>query len=274
MSGTLPPLRDVIARHGLAADKSLGQHFLLDLNLCARIARAAGDISHGTTIEIGPGPGGLTRALLDAGANVIAIEKDTRCVALLEELAEVYPGRLQVIQGDALKIDVAALGDAPRRIVANLPYNVATELLFKWLEQATAFESFTLMFQREVALRIAAEPGSKTYGRVSIMSQWLCDVAIAFDINPRAFTPPPQVDSTVISLIPRTTPRAVADPATLERVTAAAFGQRRKMLRQSLKSLGMDPIELCAAADVDPTARAETLSVEQFCALARRVAAG
>ena len=172
-----------------------------------------------------------------------------------------------------MKIDVSALGTAPRRIVANLPYNVGTELLFAWLKTATAFESMTLMFQREVALRIAAAPGSKTYGRVSIMSQWLCDVAIAFDINPRAFTPPPQVDSTVISLKPRAQPLAPANATTLERVTAAAFGQRRKMLRQSLKSLGGDPNALCAAANVDPTARAETLTVEQFCALARAVEA-
>ncbi len=269
----LPPLRDVIARHGLGADKSLGQHFLLDLNLCARIVRAAGDVTQGTCIEVGPGPGGLTRALLEAGAKVIAVEKDPRCIALLGELAAAAPGRLEVIHGDALKIDVATLGAGPRRIVANLPYNVGTELLFKWLETPTAFESMTLMFQREVALRIAAEPGSKTYGRVSIMSQWLCEVAIAFDINPRAFTPPPQVDSSVISLTPRKEPLAPANAATLERVTAAAFGQRRKMLRQSLKSLGGDPIALCEASGVDPTARAETLTVEQFCALARNVEA-
>ena len=267
----LPPLRDVIARHGLGADKSLGQHFLLDLNLCARIVRAAGDVTQGTCIEIGPGPGGLTRALLEAGAHVIAVEKDPRCVALLAELAAAAPGRLEVISGDALKLDISTLGREPRRIVANLPYNVATELLFRWLKTPTAFESMTLMFQREVALRIAAEPGSKTFGRVSIMSQWLCEVAIAFDINPRAFTPPPQVDSTVISLKPRAVPLAPANAATLERVTAAAFGQRRKMLRQSLKSLGGDPIALCEASGVDPTARAEALSVEQFCALARNV---
>ena len=267
----LPPLRDVIARHGLGADKSLGQHFLLDLNLCARIVRAAGDVTQGTCIEIGPGPGGLTRALLEAGAHVIAVEKDPRCVALLAELAAAAPGRLEVISGDALKLDISTLGRGPRRIVANLPYNVATELLFRWLKTPTAFESMTLMFQREVALRIAAEPGSKTFGRVSIMSQWLCEVAIAFDINQRAFTPPPQVDSTVISLTPRAVPLAPANAATLERVTAAAFGQRRKMLRQSLKSLGGDPIALCEASGVDPTARAEALSVEQFCALARNV---
>jgi 16S rRNA (adenine1518-N6/adenine1519-N6)-dimethyltransferase len=264
----LPPLRDVIARHGLMADKSLGQHFLLDINLCARIVRAAGDVTRGTTIEIGPGPGGLTRALLAAGAQVIAIEKDARCGALLGELAAAYPGKLEIIPGDALKIDAATLGGTPRRIVANLPYNVATELLFAWLENITAFESLTLMFQREVALRIAAEPGTKAYGRVSIMAQWLCEVALAFDVNPRAFTPPPQVDSTIVTLRPRPAPLAPANRATLARVTAAAFGQRRKMLRQSLKSLGSDPIALCESVGIDPTARAETLTVVQFCALA------
>jgi 16S rRNA (adenine1518-N6/adenine1519-N6)-dimethyltransferase len=264
----LPPLRDVIAQHGLLADKSLGQHFLLDLNLCARIVRAAGDVSLGTTIEIGPGPGGLTRALLAAGATVIAIEKDQRCLGLLQDLRAAYPGRLQIVPADALQVDAAALGAAPRRIVANLPYNVGTELLFRWLEHARAFESLTLMFQREVALRIAAEPGSKAYGRLSVMSQWLCEVALAFDVNPRAFTPPPQVDSTVISLRPRVVPLAPANAATLARVTAAAFGQRRKMLRQSLKTLGVDPLALCAGAHVDPTARPESLPVPAFCALA------
>jgi 16S rRNA (adenine1518-N6/adenine1519-N6)-dimethyltransferase len=269
MTPELPPLREAIARHGLVADKALGQHFLLDLNLCARIVRAAGDVSRGTTIEIGPGPGGLTRALLAAGATVVAVEKDSRCLALLAELAAAYPGRLRVVAGDALTVDAAGLCDPPRRIVANLPYNVATELLAGWLRTAAAFESMTLMFQREVALRIAAAPGGKAYGRLSVLAQWLCAVAVAFDVNPRAFTPPPQVDSTVLSLVPRTAPLAPANRATLERVTAAAFGQRRKMLRQSLKSLGADPLALCIAAGIDPTARAETVSVEGFCALAR-----
>ena len=267
----LPALRDVIARYGLDADKSLGQHFLLDLNLCARIVRAAGDVTQGTTIEIGPGPGGLTRALLAAGAHVMAIEKDARCLPLLAELASAYPGRLDVISADALKLRAAEIGAAPRRIVANLPYNIATELLLGWLEDITAFESLTLMFQREVALRLAAPPGSKTYGRLSVMTQWLCEVALAFDVNPRAFTPTPAVDSTVVSLTPRATPLAPAARKTLERVTASAFGQRRKMLRQSLKTLGVDAIALCAKAGVDPTARAETLSVEEFCALANVV---
>jgi len=276
---TLPPLRDVIARHRLDADKSLGQHFLLDLNLCARIVRAAGDVTTGTTIEIGPGPGGLTRALLDAGAHVVAVEKDSRTQPILAELADAYPGHLDVIAADAMAVNCATLGAAPRRIVANLPYNVGTELLLHWLDNITAFDSLTLMFQKEVAERIAAPPGSKTYGRLSIITQWLCKVELAFDINPRAFTPPPKVDSTVVSLRPRSQPLAPARQKTLEKVTAAAFGQRRKMLRQSLKVLAgvagyADGAALCAAADIDPTDRAEALSVEQFCALANAVDRG
>jgi 16S rRNA (adenine1518-N6/adenine1519-N6)-dimethyltransferase len=273
---TLPPLRDVIQRHGLDADKRLGQHFLLDLNLCARIVRAAGDVTTGTTIEIGPGPGGLTRALLGAGAQVIAVEKDSRCLPILAELSNALPGRLTVIEGDAMKVPCATLGTGPRRIVANLPYNVATELLLQWLADITAFESLTLMFQQEVALRLMAAPGSKAYGRLSVITQWLCEVTHALDVNPRAFTPPPKVDSTVVTLRPRAAPLAPAARPTLERVTAAAFGQRRKMLRQSLKTLALgagfaDGAALCAAAAIDPTARAETLSVAQFCAIANVV---
>jgi 16S rRNA (adenine1518-N6/adenine1519-N6)-dimethyltransferase len=266
---TLPPLREVIAKHGLMADKSLGQHFLLDLNLTARIARAAGDVSQGTTIEIGPGPGGLTRALLAAGATVIAIEKDPRCRTILTEISAVYPDRLTVLEADALRVDAASLGAAPRRIVANLPYNVGTELLLRWLKNATAFESFTLMFQTEVAARITAPADTGAYGRLSIIAQWLCDTELLFHINPRAFTPPPQVQSTVVRLTPRANPIPVRRE-TLERVTAAAFGQRRKMLRQSLKAVApnADAEGLCRAVGVDPTARAETLTVEQFCALA------
>lgn len=265
----LPPLRDVIAKHGLLADKSLGQHFLLDLNLTARIARAAGDLTQGTTIEIGPGPGGLTRALLAAGANVIAIEKDPRCRNILTEITAVYPDRLKVLEADALSIDAATLGVAPRRIVANLPYNVGTELLLRWLRNATAFESFTLMFQTEVAARITAPADTGAYGRLSIMAQWLCDTELLFHINPRAFTPPPQVQSTVVRLTPRPNPIPVRREM-LERVTASAFGQRRKMLRQSLKAVAVnaDAQGLCLAVGIDPTARAETLTVEQFCALA------
>ena len=269
----LPPLRDVIARAGLLANKSLGQHFLLDLNLTGRIARAAGNLSIGTTIEIGPGPGGLTRALLDGGAQLITIERDPRCRPILAELAAAYPGRLTALDGDALAIDAPTLGAAPRRIVSNLPYNVGTELLIRWLGNATAFESFTLMFQTEVANRLTAPVDTKAYGRLSVLAQWLCDVSPLFHVNPKAFTPPPQVQSTVVQLIPRKAPLAPARRETLERVTAAAFGQRRKMLRQSLMSLAagtafVDGERLCRAADIAPTARAETLSVQQFCAIA------
>ena len=267
----LPPLRDVIARHGLMAAKGLGQHFLLDLNLTARIARAAGDVSAGTCIEIGPGPGGLTRALLDEGARVIAIEKDKRCREILEELRAAYPDRFETIEADALTINVAQLGRPPRRIVANLPYNIGTELLLGWLKNITAFECLVLMFQSEVAARLIAPSDTKAYGRLSVMTQWLCEVEQLFHVNPKAFTPPPTVKSTVVRLTPRPQPEAPARRETLERVTAAAFGQRRKMLRHSLKSLGVDGEALCAAAGIDPTARAEVLSVQQFCALANAV---
>jgi len=259
----------VIARHGLAARKSLGQHFLLDLNLTARIARAAGDLTGGTTIEIGPGPGGLTRALLAQGATVVAVERDTRCIDALRELGAAYPGKLTIIEGDALEIDVHALGAAPRRIVANLPYNVATAMLLQWLAHATAFASMTLMFQKEVALRLTAAPREPAYGRLAVAAQWRCRVRRLFDISPSAFTPPPQVVSTVVELIPREEKLAPADPAALEKVVAAAFNQRRKMLRSSLKALGLPPEPMLAKAGIDPTRRAEELSVEEFCALAR-----
>jgi len=277
---TLPPLREVIARHGLGARHRLGQHFLLDLNLTAKIARAAGDLSRGTTIEIGPGPGGLTRALLDAGAqHVLAVELDPRCLPALAEIGAAYPDRLTVIEGDALKLDPAAEAEArhlpaPRRIVANLPYNVATPLLLGWLARIERYESLTLMFQKEVAERLAALPRTKSYGRLAIAAQWRCHVERMFTLPPRAFVPPPKVESTVVRLVPRPAPLAPADPAILERVTAAAFGQRRKMLRQSLRSLGLDAEALCRAAGVAPTARAEELSVEQFAALARAVERG
>lgn len=269
----LPPLREVIARHGLGARRSLGQHFLLDLNLTRRIARAAGDLSAGTVIEIGPGPGGLTRALLETGARqVIAIERDERCADALSELADAYPGRLSLMMADALEVDANGLGTPPRRIVANLPYNVATPLLLKWLATIDAFAGLTLMFQKEVALRLTAEPRSKDYGRLSVITQWLTEPRRLFDIPARAFTPPPKVVSTVVQLTPRRSPLSPADRATLERVTAAAFGQRRKMLRQSLKSITPDPAALLACADVPETARAEELTVAQFCALARALA--
>ncbi|MQT11722.1 16S rRNA (adenine(1518)-N(6)/adenine(1519)-N(6))-dimethyltransferase RsmA [Segnochrobactrum spirostomi] len=272
----LPPLREVIATHGLAARKSLGQNFLLDLNLTGRIARAA-EVEDRVVVEVGPGPGGLTRALLTAGARrVIAIERDERCLPALAEIADHYPGRLQVISGDALAVDFPALvGGEPAQIVANLPYNVGTALLVGWLESEPWppwWRSLTLMFQREVAERIVAPPGSEAYGRLGVIAGWRTEAKILFDISPAAFTPPPKVTSSVVRLIPRTTllPCAAAD---LSRVTAAAFGQRRKMLRSSLKSLGGDTAALIEAAGLDPTARAETVPIEGFAALARAVAA-
>jgi len=273
----LPPLRETIRRHGLDARKSLGQHFLLDLNLTGRIARAAGDLSVGTTVEIGPGPGGLTRSLLAAGARrVIAVERDERCLAALAELAAAYPGRLETRAGDALEVALAGLGDPPRRVVANLPYNVSTALLTGWLDEIArapqVVASLTLMFQQEVADRLVARPRSKDYGRLSVLTQWLCEAQVLFNVPKSAFTPPPKITSSVVRLTPRPAPLAPADATTLQAVTAAAFGQRRKMLRQSLKRLGRDPQALCDAASAAPTARAEELSVEQFCALARAVA--
>jgi 16S rRNA (adenine1518-N6/adenine1519-N6)-dimethyltransferase len=270
----LPPLREVIARHELGARKALGQHFLLDLNLTGRIARAAPDLDKGCVIEVGPGPGGLTRGLLAEGAaRVIAVEKDRRCLAALAELAAAYPGRLEVVEGDALELDLAGLGPAPRQIVSNLPYNISTALLVGWLTALAAdpgaFSALTLMFQKEVAERLTAAPRSRDYGRLSVLTQWLCRPRPLFDIPARAFTPPPKVVSTVVALQPREAPLAPAQLKSLERVTAAAFGQRRKMLRQSLKSLGVEPAALLAATEIAPTARAEELSVEDFCALAR-----
>ncbi len=266
----LPPLRQVIERHGLRAKKSLGQHFLLDLNLTARIARAAGDLSGVTVFEVGPGPGGLTRSLLAAGAReVIAVERDSRCLAALAELADSYPGRLRIIEGDALEVDPTTLLQGPAKVVANLPYNIATPLLVRWMVQAARFESLTLMFQKEVAERLVAAPGSKAYGRLSIMVQWRCEAAKSFDVPARAFVPPPKVDSSVVGLTPRRKPLAPANPDILERVTAAAFGQRRKMLRASLRTLGGNAQDLLEAAGIVPTRRAEELSVEEFCALAR-----
>ena len=266
----LPPLREVIAKYDLAARRALGQNFLLDLNLTAKIARAAGDLSTGTTIEIGPGPGGLTRALLTHGArDVIAIERDRRCLGALAEIAAAYPDRLAVIEGDALAINCARLGTNPRRIVANLPYNIATPLIIKWLQQGGAFTSLTVMVQKEVADRLVARPRSKEYGRLSVLVQFLARPRRLFDLPPRAFVPPPKVTSTVIELLPLSAPAFPARLADLERVTQAAFGQRRKMLRQSLRSLGGDTEALMAAAEITPTARAEELTVAQFAGLAR-----
>ena len=267
---TLPPLRDVIRAFQLDARKGLGQHFLLDLNLTRRIARAAGDLSGVSVIEVGPGPGGLTRALLDSPASrVVAIEKDPRCIEALAGLKAHYGDRLTIVAGDALKADIVSLAPAPRRIVANLPYNVAVPLVLGWLRNIAAIDGMVLMFQREVADRLAAKPRSKAYGRLSVIAQWLCDTRVLFTVDKRAFTPPPKVMSAVVSLTPRPEPLAPADWSSLEKVTAAAFGQRRKMLRSSLKSLDLDLETL----GIPPTARAEELTVPEFCRLARALAA-
>ncbi|HWM81007.1 MAG TPA: 16S rRNA (adenine(1518)-N(6)/adenine(1519)-N(6))-dimethyltransferase RsmA [Pseudolabrys sp.] len=269
----LPALREVIRRHELRARKSLGQNFLLDLNLTARIARAAEPLDGTTVLEIGPGPGGLTRALLALGASrVIAVERDDRALAALAEIAAHYPGRLDVVGADALGFDPRAmLGDGPVRIVANLPYNIATPLLIGWLTAEPWppwYDRMVLMFQREVAERIVAAPGSKSYGRLSVLAGWRCENRILFDIAPSAFVPPPSVVSSVVQLVPRPAPLDCR-AAILERVTAAAFGQRRKMLRQSLKSLGVDPLPLLEQAGIAQTARAEEIPVAGFVALAR-----
>jgi 16S rRNA (adenine1518-N6/adenine1519-N6)-dimethyltransferase len=270
----LPPLREVVAAHGLDAKKNLGQNFLFDLNLTARIARAAGPLADATIIEIGPGPGGLTRALLAEGARrVIAIERDARCLAALAEIAAHYPGRLDVIEGDALQTDVAALvGDArPARICANLPYNIATALLTGWLEVPDwppVFDRFVLMFQKEVAERIVATPRQRAdYGRLAVLANWRCATRILFDVPAAAFTPAPKVTSAVVELVPRAAPLA-CDGKLLSAITQAAFGQRRKMLRQSLKGLGVDPLNLLGRAGIEPTKRAEEIDVLGFIALA------
>jgi 16S rRNA (adenine1518-N6/adenine1519-N6)-dimethyltransferase len=274
----LPPLRDVIRKHDLAAKKSLGQNFLLDLNLTARIARAAGPYDDIIIVEIGPGPGGLTRALLSAGAQrVIAIERDHRAIAALNEISDHYPGRLSVIEGDALTFDPRPLLDGKRaRIVANLPYNIATPLLIAWLTTdpwPPWYDRMVLMFQREVAERIAAAPGSKTYGRLSVLTQWRTAPRILFDISPKAFMPPPKVTSSVVEFLPRPDPLP-CDRRALEKVAEAAFGQRRKMLRQSLKTLGRDPAPMLDEAGIAGTARAEEIPVEGFVRLARIYATG
>ena len=268
---SLPPLREVIKRHGLRARKSLGQCFLLDLNLTDRISRAAAPLEGRTVLEVGPGPGGLTRSLLAQGAQVVAIEKDKRCLAALAELAEHYPGRLDVIESDALKVETADLVPPGTTIVANLPYNIATPLLFKWFDDLGRYSAITVTLQKEVAERLAAAPATKPYGRLAVMTQWRCEVKRLFDIEAQAFTPPPKVTSTVVQLTPRPELLAPAPTDTLERVVKAAFGQRRKMLRSSLKAVSDDPAGLLAAAGVEPTARAEELDVGTFCALARRL---
>ena len=272
----LPPLREVIRRHDLAARKSLGQNFLLDLNLTARIARAAGPLDGVTVVEIGPGPGGLTRALLATGAKrVIAIERDERALGALEEIAAHYPGRLEIVSGDAMEFDPRPLLNGDRaRIVANLPYNIATPLLIGWLctePWPPWYEMMVLMFQREVAQRIVAHQDDDAYGRLAVLANWRAETQMLFDISPSAFVPPPKVTSSVVRLVPRAQPEP-CDRAALEQVAAAAFGQRRKMLRQSLKSLGVDPAQLTAAAGIDPARRAETVPVSGFVAMANELA--
>jgi len=278
----LPPLREVIAAHGLSAKKSLGQNFLLDLNLTRRIARAAGPLENTTVYEVGAGPGGLTRALLLEGASrVVAVERDSRCTPALAEIAAAFPERLEVVSADAMKLDEFALladrgvgGEV--RVAANLPYNLGTALLVKWLTVAAWppwWKSLTLMFQREVADRLVAQPSTGSYGRLSVLAQWRSRPQILFDISPRAFTPPPKVTSALVRLEPLEQPVAPAELPDLEAVTAAAFGQRRKMLRQSLKTLTSDAETLLRCAGIDPTARPEHLSVPQFAALARALRA-
>jgi len=271
----LPPLREVIANHDLIAKRQLGQNFLLDMNLTAKIARSAGDLSACDVLEVGPGPGGLTRGLLVEGArHVVAVEKDPRCIPALEEIAAVYPGRLTVLQGDALEIDTSALLTPPVRVIANLPYNVGTELLIRWLTPQVwppFWTSLTLMFQKEVAERIVAKPRTEHYGRLALLAQWRCDAKIVLTLPPEAFTPAPKVHSAVVHLTRLEAPRYPADEKTLLRITAQAFGQRRKMLRSSLKGLLPDLETALESVGIPPTARAEEIGLEAFCALARLV---
>ncbi|MCC8982565.1 16S rRNA (adenine(1518)-N(6)/adenine(1519)-N(6))-dimethyltransferase RsmA [Bradyrhizobium acaciae] len=272
----LPPLRDIIREHSLSARKSLGQNFLLDLNLTARIARAAGPLEDSTVIEVGPGPGGLTRALLALGAKrVIAIERDERAIDALDYVVKRYPGRIEIVHGDAQSFDPRPLLDGGKaKIVANLPYNIATQLLVDWLSiepWPPWYDTMVLMFQREVAERITAHEDEESYGRLAVLANWRAETKILFDISPAAFVPQPKVTSSVVRLIPRAAPEP-CDRRMLEQVAAAAFGQRRKMLRQSLKSLSVDPARLAAAADIDATRRAETIPVAGFVAMARELA--
>ncbi len=275
MNDTLPPLRQVIADHGLSARKSLGQNFLLDLNLTSKIARSAGPLDKHDILEVGPGPGGLTRGLLENGARkVFAVERDARCIPALEDIAQAYPDRLVVLEGDAKQVDAFGQMTRPIRVVANLPYNIGTELLIGWLLPESwppAWDSLTLMFQKEVAERIVAAPGSKAYGRLSVLAQWRTNARISMIVPPSAFTPPPKVTSAIVHLDALETPRFPSDALKLQKVTAAAFGQRRKMLRASLKTLISDPLPALKAADIDPTRRAETLSLEEFCRLSQAI---
>ena len=274
MNAPLPALKEVIARYGLSAKKTLGQNFILDTNLLDKIVRSSKQrdpepFNSGTVIEVGPGPGGVTRAILENGAkHVTAIEKDERCLELLQDIQAAFPERLNVLNADALNVAADQLGSAPRSVIANLPYNVGTLLLTGWLKRINAFSSLTLMFQKEDAERLAARPKTPGYGRLSIITQWLCETEILFYVPPSCFVPPPKVTSAVVFLKPRAHPLAPAKLELLEKVTAAAFNQRRKMLRSSLKTLG-NPDELCAAANVPVTARAEEIGIEAFCAMAR-----
>ena len=273
MIDQLPPLREVIAQHNLSAQKSLGQNFLLDLNLTSKIARQAGDLTQSDVLEIGPGPGGLTRGLLAEGARrVIAIEKDRRCIAALEDIQKAYPDRLKILEGDALSINPMEHLTGPVKVVANLPYNIGTELLIRWLTPKRwppFWTSLTLMFQKEVAERIVAPVASKAYGRLALLSQWRTDANIVMNLPPSAFTPPPKVSSAVVHLTALSAPRFEAEAAVLEKTVAKAFNQRRKMLRSSLKGFTLDLEEKLQAAGISPTLRAEQVSLEQFCALAR-----
>ncbi|MDP9137381.1 MAG: 16S rRNA (adenine(1518)-N(6)/adenine(1519)-N(6))-dimethyltransferase RsmA [Pseudomonadota bacterium] len=272
LSESLPPLREVIARHGLKAKKALGQNFLLDLNLTRRIARSALPLQGHTVVEVGPGPGGLTRALLIEGAGrIVAVERDERALPAIAEIAAAYPGRLEVIFGNALKTDWAALVKGPSKVVANLPYNIATALLVDWLTGEIWppwYQSLTLMFQREVAERITAAPGGKAYGRLSVLAQWRASAVRLFDVGPRAFTPPPKVTSSVVLITPQLPIESRCRMTDLEKITQLAFGQRRKKLRSSLKLLWKNPDAAIASAGVDPNLRAEQLSVADFCRLA------
>ena len=273
---SLPPLREVIAEHGLSAKKSLGQNFLLDLNLTSKIARQAGDLTQCDVLEIGPGPGGLTRGLLHEGARrVLAIERDQRLTPALEQIKDHYDGRLDVIFGDALEVDVTQHLQGPVKVVANLPYNVGTELLVRWLTPENwppYWDSLTLMFQKEVAQRIVAQPKTKAYGRLALLAQWRCNAKMVMEISPQAFTPPPKVTSAVVHIERLSEPRFPADAKVLERVVATAFNQRRKMLRASLKSLSPNIEEILNSVGIIPTQRAEEINLEQFCALARAIA--
>lgn len=269
----LPPLSDLIREHGLSARKGLGQNFILDLNLTRRIARASGSLEGINVVEVGAGPGGLTRALLLEGARkVFVVERDHRCIPILEQILEHYPGRLEIVRGDALELDLSIIAPSPARIIANLPYGASTEMLARWLgvePWPPWYDKMVLMFQKEVAERIIASPGNKTYGRLSVLAQWRSKPRILLNLPPKAFTPSPKVDSSLVEFIPRDEPVEAGSPVALQKVVAAAFGQRRKMLRQSLKGLMHKPENILEAVGIDPSLRAEVLTIDQFCSLAR-----